>query len=59
MEINKIYEEYLENDRTQASMRVQDDHKKLIEIFDDYIASVEEDSWKRGYEYAVSLMKKG
>lgn len=57
-ELNKMYEDYLEKDNCSVSQQVKEDYQKLDQTFNDYIASVAEDSWKKGFRYALSLSGK-
>lgn len=53
--LDKEYEKYCEEVNSPASKGVRDAYSKYSEDVDNYIAEVSEDSWKHGFQYAVSL----
>ena len=54
-ELNKVYDEYLENNNEQASEQVLQAYKNLREAFDCYADALTEFEWKCGYKYAKGV----
>lgn len=57
--LSEIYEEYINSTNICASDNTHKAYSSMNDAFNDYLSSIEEDSWKEGFLYAVSLAKKG
>ena len=57
--LNKIYDDYCENSNELAAEEVQSTYRKLNTALENYIAAVVEDTFKKGFCYALRLAKGG
>lgn len=53
-EMESIYYEFCENDYGLASDHVRESYSRLSDIFDEYVSFLCEDSFKKGYRYALT-----
>ena len=53
IDLNKEYEEFLENDEEQASEEIKESYNELHAAFEKYICALEEHMWKKGFNYAT------
>lgn len=58
LNMSEIYEEYCETINEMASEQVQENYKAYNGAFDKYIAAVSEDSFSKGFRYALQLSGK-
>lgn len=52
-EMESIYYEFCENDYELASDHVRESYSRLSDIFGEYVGFLCEDSFKKGYRYAL------
>lgn len=53
IDLDKEYEEFLENDEEQASEEIKESYNELHVAFERYICALEEHMWKKGFNYAM------
>ena len=58
-ELNKFYDDYCENTNEKASEEVQSTNRKHNTALDEYVAALVEDNFKKGFCYALQLVKRG
>lgn len=57
-DIDKAYQDYIENDNMTGSETVMARYKEMREAFDCYIDKLTEWGWKAGFSYALTLQGK-
>ena len=58
LNMSKIYGEYCETINEMASEQVRENYKAYNGAFDEYISAISEDSFSKGFRYALELSGK-
>lgn len=53
IDLDKEYQEFLENDIEQAPEEVTKSYNELYGAFEKYLCAIEEHMWKKGFNYAM------